>query len=398
MKGAISTEAIISHLLIHVTKQLYPHRLWSTYGCSTLIAIDDITTKEGCKSLLDKALKIAPIGGIFNLAVSLCDCIFTNQTAELFTQAFGPKVNATLYLDEFSRNMCPMLHQFVVFSSAACGRGNAGQTNYAMANSIMERIIEDRVDNNLPGKAIQWGAVGDVGLIAKLVDGHAELEVGGTLQQRISSCLNELDTLLTHPEPIVSSMVVAEKRYGASDGSVSLFDSVLNIMGVRDTKSISLNTTLNEMGLDSLMTVELKQLLERDYDMNLSTQEIRSLTFQMVQDMSNKKGFGKAPNSEVSEVDSIFGLNLILRNLGEENKADVTILPLTENGKFLPNKKSLFIIPGIEGIAGNAWTTFASKFKDQAAVLQLHNMRHTTNIQDVSKSLYNVSYFSIKRT
>lgn len=348
---------------------------------------------KGCKSLLDKALKIAQIGGIFNLAVSLCDSIFSNQTAELFTQSFGPKVNATLYLDEFSRNMCPMLHHFVIFSSAACGRGNAGQTNYAMANSIMERIIEDRVENNLPGKAIQWGAIGEVGMVAKMVEGHVELEVGGTLQQRISSCLNELDTLLIHPDPILSSMIVAEKKYGSSDGNVSLFDSVLNIIGVRDTKSISLNTTLNEMGLDSLMTVELKQLLERDYDLNLSTQEIRSLTFQKVQDMSNNKGSGNVSKAGTSQVDSIFGLNLILRNLGEENKADVTILPLTQNGTFLPNKKSLFIIPGIEGIAGNAWTTFASKFKDQAAVLQLHNMRHTTNIQDVSKSLFNVSSF-----
>lgn len=352
---------------------------------------------EGCKSLIEKALKIAPIGGIFNLAVSLCDSIFSNQSPELFTQSFGPKVNATLYLDEFSRNMCPLLHHFVVFSSAACGRGNAGQTNYAMANSIMERIIEDRVENNLPGKAIQWGAVGEVGMVAKLVEGHMELEVGGTLQQRISSCLSELDTLLTHPDPIVSSMVVAEKRFGGSDGSITLFDSVLNIIGVRDTKSISLNTTLNEMGLDSLMTVELKQLLERDYDLNLSTQEIRSLTFQNVQDLSNKKGSVGAGNTNNTKGptmpvlnNSIFGLDLILRNLGEENKANVTILPLTKNGSFQPDKKSLFIIPGIEGIAGNAWSTFASKFKEQVAVLQLHNMRNTTNIQDVSKTLFKV--------
>ena len=45
------------------------------------------------------------------------------------------------------------------------GRGNAGQTNYGFANSAMERICEERMKSGLPGIAIQWGAIGDVGLI-----------------------------------------------------------------------------------------------------------------------------------------------------------------------------------------------------------------------------------------
>lgn len=51
---------------------------------------------------------------------------------------------------------------FVVFSSVSCGRGNAGQTNYGMANSVMERICEQRKRDGLPGVAIQWGAIGEV--------------------------------------------------------------------------------------------------------------------------------------------------------------------------------------------------------------------------------------------
>lgn len=96
------------------------------------------------------------VGGIFNLAVLLRDSIFENQTVETFAESFAPKVFATRYLDELSRVLCQRLQYFVVFSSASCGRGNAGQSNYGMANSIMERIIEKRVRDNLPGKAIQW--------------------------------------------------------------------------------------------------------------------------------------------------------------------------------------------------------------------------------------------------
>ena len=51
---------------------------------------------------------------------------------------------------------------FVVFSSVSCGRGNAGQTNYGMANSVMERICELRKKEGYPALAIQWGAIGDV--------------------------------------------------------------------------------------------------------------------------------------------------------------------------------------------------------------------------------------------
>lgn len=90
------------------------------------------------------------------MAVLLRDAIFENQSCDKFFESFGSKVFATRYLDELSRVLCQRLKYFVVFSSASCGRGNAGQTNYGMANSIMERIIEKRVRDNLPGKAIQW--------------------------------------------------------------------------------------------------------------------------------------------------------------------------------------------------------------------------------------------------
>ena len=66
--------------------------------------------------------------------------------------------------------MCPDLEYFVVFSSASCGRGNAAQTNYGMFNSVMERICESRRENNFPALAIQWGAVGDVGLVADMAE------------------------------------------------------------------------------------------------------------------------------------------------------------------------------------------------------------------------------------
>lgn len=126
------------------------------------IFTDSVRTKEGCQSLLRQANAIGPVAGIFNLAVVLLDALLENQTVENFVESLEPKAKVTMLLDELSREMCPGLRDFVVFSSVSCGRGNAGQTNYGMANSIMERICEKRKNEGFPALAIQWGAVGDV--------------------------------------------------------------------------------------------------------------------------------------------------------------------------------------------------------------------------------------------
>ncbi|KDQ71496.1 Fatty acid synthase [Zootermopsis nevadensis] len=74
--------------------------------------------------------------------------------------------------------MCPHLRHFVMFSSVSCGHGNAGQTNYGMNNSVMERICDARVRDGLPGLAVQWGAVGDVGLVAEILEGLRDICMG----------------------------------------------------------------------------------------------------------------------------------------------------------------------------------------------------------------------------
>ncbi|KAG7203853.1 hypothetical protein KM043_017907 [Ampulex compressa] len=206
--------------------------LWKSYGVELLVIVGlDLSTVKDCEFLLMSAEKKAPVDGIFNVAVVLKDNICTKQTPESFEESFKPKAWATKRLDEVSRKLCPMLRHFVVFSSISCGRGNAEQTNYGMSNSVMERICEKRVEEGFPGLAIQWGAVGQVGLLADLERDDKTIVIGGTLQQSIFSCLKVLDELLLQQEaPIVASMVVAEKRTGRNDPN-SIVNTVLNIMG-----------------------------------------------------------------------------------------------------------------------------------------------------------------------
>jgi len=71
--------------------------------------------------------------------------------------------------------------------------------------------------------------VGDVGLVADMQEEDKELIIGGTLQQKITCCLDELDKFLLQNRPIVSSMVVAEKKV-ESLGLGSLIETVANIL------------------------------------------------------------------------------------------------------------------------------------------------------------------------
>lgn len=73
-----------------------------------------------------------------------------NQTEENFKAVCKAKVDTIVSLDSASRS-CLHLDHFVAFSSVSCGRGNAGQSNYGFANSVMERICECRRTAGLPG-------------------------------------------------------------------------------------------------------------------------------------------------------------------------------------------------------------------------------------------------------
>ena len=69
-----------------------------------------------------------------------------------------------------------------------------------------------------------------MGLVAEMQEEQTELIIGGTVQQKIGSCLQVLDKLLKQDEPVVSSMVVAEKK-ATFIGANNIVDAVLNIIG-----------------------------------------------------------------------------------------------------------------------------------------------------------------------
>lgn len=136
-------------------------------GAKILVSKTNVVDEESAVKLLNEAETLGPLGGIFNLALVLQDSLLENQTPEKYEAVIKPKAITTLYLDRATRKGYSKLAYFVCFSSVACGRGNAGQSNYGFGNSVMERICEERRAAGLHGLAIQWGAIGDVGVVAE---------------------------------------------------------------------------------------------------------------------------------------------------------------------------------------------------------------------------------------
>lgn len=203
--------------------------LWKSYGVNVLIIKGaDAANRKDCEFILKSAAKQGPVDAIFNLAEVMKDALYENQTLQSFEESFKPKAWSTKMLDELSRKLCPQLQHFVVFSSVSSGRGNIGQTNYGMANFAMERICEQRVADGLPGLAVQWGAIGDVGISVEQQEHNKKLVTSGILQQKMSSCLEKLEVFLLQNRSIVSSMMVADKD---TTHTANIVETVLKILG-----------------------------------------------------------------------------------------------------------------------------------------------------------------------
>lgn len=225
----------------------------------------------------------------------LKDGAFENQNEEDFEMAMKPKLRLTRLFDKVSQICCPELEHFVVFSSVSSVIGNAGQSNYGMANSSMERIVEARRKRGLPGLAIAWGAIGDVGVVHEQM-GSTTLIVG-TIPQPLLSCLRVLDNFLHHETQstcrsgIVSSILLPKGNEGEKIGAMvskTLREQAARILGLTDSVfAAKKNVPLSELGMDSLMITEVKQLLE-EHKVSLSSKSaIRQLTWEALQEFEN---------------------------------------------------------------------------------------------------------------
>ena len=270
----------------------------------------DITDKHAIASLLaEAAAQLPPIKGIVHAATVINDGLIRNTDAKQIRSALAPKVLGARHLHDMTLGMA--LDYFILFSSATTLFGNPGQANYVAANACLESLAEHRRACDLAATCVRWGAIDDVGFLArneKIKDALQSRMGGAALNSEIAlSALEsmllagrsnlgvmELDwSALSRFLPSAATPKFSElARHHSDDGNEDdsgdiqrllqdlsatdllnaitqmLKDEVGEILRVAPDK-IDPTRSIYEIGLDSLMGVELVVALESRFGIRL---------------------------------------------------------------------------------------------------------------------------------
>ncbi|XP_054925826.1 fatty acid synthase-like [Dermacentor andersoni] len=276
-----------SHGAFTAYQRLCLHR-WETAGASVVFSEADVSTTRGALQIIKEAEAMGPIGGIFNVSVCHEDNWIADHATEVYQTDYKTKAEGMRNLDEHSRNLCPHLDHFVVFSSVCSGRGTSGRTLSGYVDSTLERLCDRRVADGFPGVAIQWGAIDEAGLAREAQNHQVAFEA--TQPQHIKSCFEVLEKFLNENHPVVSSLVKAEVTSSSEKkpDKNPLVDSVARILGFQDSSKVNYNTNLGELGLDSVMGVQALTVIEKHTGLALSVKGIRMLTLNGLREMSKE--------------------------------------------------------------------------------------------------------------
>lgn len=275
-------------------------------GCRVRVFATDVADRGAVRRLIDGiAADLPPLRGIVHAAGVLDDAILLRQDRSRFTKAMAPKVHGTLNLEEAAAER--ELDFFVCFSSASAVVGAAGQANYAAANACLDALMHLRRKAGKHGLSVNWGAWGDVGMAARMKDEArervADQGMGWIAPEQGLDLMEELlgrDAVQTlamvvdwerylesrrKTPPLFANMVPRRSPAGekVSGGwfqdvpenqrrarlSELVRSQVATTLGMASPEALEPRQRLFDLGLDSLMAVELKNRLEAALGMSL---------------------------------------------------------------------------------------------------------------------------------
>jgi myxalamid-type polyketide synthase MxaE and MxaD len=236
-----------------------------------------------------------------------------NLTEETIAAMFRPKVSGTLLLHEYTKTL--PLDFFLAFSSTTSLLGAKGLAHYAAANQFLDAFAHYRRSVGLPMLSINWGAWD---ILRRVPTAEQQrLAEAGLLPMPSEDVLDLFQDLISSPQaqvtiahidwkilkPILEAQRVRPMLAGLGQGSSSLQeDKVLSIplaamleelihkrpedrrqsievfvreqaaqvLGFRPSEVPPIDIPLTDLGLDSLMAVDLKNRLQAGLGQNLS--------------------------------------------------------------------------------------------------------------------------------
>lgn len=273
-------------------------------GANILLLKLDVSNFEQLKEgFLEIETKMPPLKGVIHAAGILKDRFLVNETWENFYQVMAPKILGGYHLHTLTQHK--KLDFFICFSSIAAVLGSIGQGAYAAANMFLNTLISHRQSLGLPGLSINWGLWSEFGMAAKLenrqIDRLKNYGLGfispQTGLQILENSLNlheaQLIVLpinwakfLKHFDEKTSSFFNFQKPLNTVEGVTSTaFVQRLNHISMEERpllllervcamlatvlqlpsgELIDVNRGFFDLGLDSLMALELKEKIEQD--------------------------------------------------------------------------------------------------------------------------------------
>jgi len=242
-----------------------------------------------------------PLKGVFHLAMVIDDAPISVLDRERMHRVLAPKAHGAWLLHQGTRDF--PLDCFVMFSSISSIFGNAAQANYAAANAFQDSLAHHRRANGLPALVINWGALGGEGYVARNERVAEFLSRQGTTPLTPSEVVILMETFLNsgtiqalsmrvdwtkwrqsfrQESPLLGHIFAAgvegpETAGAKSDWRVKIEAAApadrIDVIGlaVRDVvgsvlrvkpEGLRLDQPLTDLGLDSLMAVEIESSIE----------------------------------------------------------------------------------------------------------------------------------------
>jgi len=281
----------------------------------------DVTGETQLAKVLGQIRRdMPPLRGVIHAAAVIQDVALVNTTETLFHDVLRPKMAGAWNLHRLTLD--EKLDFFILYSSAITLFGNEGQANYAAANMYLEALAAHRRGLGLPGLAVAWGAIADVGHMAR----HAALteRVKERLGVRLLAPARALDRMADALGTGADCVALAEvswsrlaalpaiakapkyagmrdlmnEEMGEASGANAeeirthlaglpreeaisavhqlLIKHIAGVVGTAPAK-IPVDQPLTDLGMDSLMLVELQIGLDKQFGIAIPTLELMDL-------------------------------------------------------------------------------------------------------------------------
>ncbi|MGV0809597.1 SDR family NAD(P)-dependent oxidoreductase [Mycolicibacterium setense] len=282
-----------------------------TAGTKVIVVRGDIAEPQTARALVEAAQTTGlQLRGIIHSAAALRDATITGIDSELIKHVWPPKVDGALNLHEAS--IAEPLDWFVLFSSLAALTGSPGQGVYAAANAWLDGFAGWRRAQGLHGLSVGWGPWGEVGLATDFAvrgyptisnaAGTAALRMlleqdrrhtgylpqvdklieafnffgGSSLLSEIAPAGAETPPLANGPSTTAAAPGVAVSSRSREDIEAYLVDAIRSILRLGAATPIGLHQELRNIGFDSLLAMELRHRIQKDFSVKLTSKVMAS--------------------------------------------------------------------------------------------------------------------------